>query len=77
MEKFKAMTPHIKAVVLVDKFLSLYPTNEYKYSTILKAKQSAIIVVNEIIDAIDWHDYETPNKEFDYWGQVKTEIENL
>jgi hypothetical protein len=41
------------------------------------AKQCALIAVDEIINAIDWHNYETPNKELDFWQEVKDEIELL
>jgi len=41
------------------------------------AKKSAMIAVNEIIDAIDWHEYETPNKQLNYWLDVRKEINNL
>ena len=37
-------------------------------------KKCALIAVSEIQKAIDWHDFEAPNKEFDYWDNVVTEI---
>jgi hypothetical protein len=37
----------------------------------------AIIAVNEIIQAIDWHDYEMPNNDTNYWLEVRKEIQNL
>ena len=40
-------------------------------------KQCATIAVNEIIDAIDWHEYETPNKQLNYWLDVRKHIQNL
>jgi hypothetical protein len=43
----------------------------------LLAIKCAILCVDEIILAIDWHDFETPNKEFEFWGQVKLELEKL
>lgn len=45
--------------------------------TIEAAKQCALIAVDEIISAIDWHEFETPNKEIEYWQEVKTEIQKL
>jgi len=47
------------------------------YITFESAKQCALITVDEILDAINWHDFETPNKEIEYWNEVKTEIEKL
>ena len=41
------------------------------------ARSCALIAVNEIIDAIDWHEYETPNKELNYWLDIRKEIEKL
>jgi len=42
-----------------------------------QARMCALIAVNEILDAIDWHNFEFPNKEFIYWQEVKREIEKL
>ncbi len=41
------------------------------------AKQCALICVDEILLAIDWHDHETPNKEIQYWNDVKEFINKL
>jgi hypothetical protein len=65
------MTPQEKAIELVNKF-----------STVgLQQREEGIacatISVNEIIDAIDWHEYETPNNELNYWLDVRKEIKNL
>jgi len=43
----------------------------------LLAIKCAILCVDEILSAIDWHDFETPNKEVEFWGQVKLEIKKL
>lgn len=66
-------TPKEKAEDLVNKYDETLTYLESK----TKAKQCAIIAVNEILQAIDWHEFETPNKEIEYWNQVKHEIENL
>jgi hypothetical protein len=34
-------------------------------------KQCALIAVDEILDAIDWHEFETPNKQLEYWQEAK------
>jgi hypothetical protein len=36
-----------------------------------------MVCVDEIIDAIDWHEFEVPNERLNYWQQVKEEIKNL
>jgi hypothetical protein len=42
-----------------------------------ESKQCALIAVDEIIQAIDWHEFEVPNEQINYWQEVKQEIENL
>jgi hypothetical protein len=64
------MTPREKAVELVHKFGM---ENQY-YE---RAKQCALIAVDEICEAINWHEFEVPNEEFNYWNRVKLEIEKL
>ena len=74
-----------KAEELVDKFKD-YANDEYhecseqyELTENMKknAKQCAIITVDEIINAIDWHEFETPNKEFEFWNEVRNEIEKI
>jgi hypothetical protein len=38
------------------------------------AKKCALIAVDEILQAIDWHKFETPNVEIDFWQEVKNEL---
>jgi hypothetical protein len=63
--------PKDKAIELVNKF-----------STVgLQQREEgiacALIAVDEIIQAIDWHDYEMPNNDTNYWLEVRKEINNL
>jgi hypothetical protein len=65
------MMPKDKAIELVNKF-----------STVgLQQREEgiacAIIAVNEIIQSIDWHEFEMPNNETNYWLEVRKEIKNL
>ena len=71
------MEANEKARELVEKFMQ--PIDGlYKYPMCKDtAKQCALIAVEEICEAIDWHEFEHPNKEWDYWQQVKTEIQKL
>ena len=75
------MTPKEKARELFSKYLFYFPEfyhDEMSYDyNVDKAKECALIAVDEIIKAIDWHYYETPNNEIEYWEQVKQEIEKL
>jgi hypothetical protein len=74
------MTPKEKAKDLVNSFYQ--PLGYLKCgvnNTIMweHAKQCALIAVDEIINAIDWHEFEVPNKEIVYWHKVKIEINKL
>jgi len=74
------MTPKDKAKELIDKFnFSIdHNTKVYTiYQNVDESKRCALIAVDEIIDAIDWHEFETPNKEINYWLDVRKEINNL
>ena len=62
------MTPKEKADELIRKYYSIGA---------IEVKQCALIAVDEIVIAIDWHEFETPNKEIEYWQEVKQEIEKL
>jgi hypothetical protein len=77
------MTPKEKAIELVDKFYQTTPNEAFynppigsitsdKYSAWEQSKQCALIAVDEVIKATidDWSHYE-------YWQEVKTELEKL
>ncbi len=73
------LTPLEKAKDLVGKMYLVTPVRHDDYlleSDFFSAKRCAIIAVDEIISAIDWHEFETPNKEIEYWQKVKSELEN-
>ena len=65
------MTPKEMAESLVNEFdgIGLQMRNE--------AIACALICVNRILRVIDWHEFETPNEELNYWNQVKEEINKL
>lgn len=67
------MTPKEKAKQLVDKYYGITDVNW----GIRQQKECALIAIAEIIEAIDWHEFEPPNREFEFWDEVKTEIEKL
>ena len=79
------MTPEKKAKELVGKMnftLSRKETNGYVYLSLKSdsmyyAKYCALEAVEMILRAIDWHSFETPNVEIEYWGKVKEEINKL
>lgn len=71
------MTPKEKAVKLVDIYLDEVINDTDINFPLELPKRLALIAVDEIIEAIDWHYYETPNNEIQYWQEVKHEIEKL
>lgn len=78
------MTPKQKAEELISLLNVKQYFNENKnviytfdHFTIDDKKKSAIMFVDEVIKAIDWHEFETPNLQLYYWEKVKTEIQKL
>jgi hypothetical protein len=68
------MTPKEKAIELYNKFVTMpYPTNTDR------AKQCALIAVDEIIEAnpIAFRIDNSIRSNKDYWQEVKIEIEKL
>jgi hypothetical protein len=71
------MKPQEKAKELVYKFLKTDEKDPFSFVGYTVAKECALIAINEILYAINWHELEPPNKEWDYWNDVKLEIEKL
>lgn len=69
------MTPKEKAKELYNKFIPFTDTdiNDSKVE-VYNTKQCVLIAVDEIVEAIEWHEYETPNKEIRFWIEVKQYI---
>ena len=68
------MTPKEKADELVTKFRRYLPMN---LTTMLDAKNCAIIAVDEIINSVIITDLTVAENQFIYWEEVKQEIEEL
>jgi len=64
------MTAKEKAKELVNKFIQINGNSFF-------AKECTLLCVNEIIDAIDWHEFETPNKQINFWLDVRKEINSM
>ena len=80
------MTAKEKAQELVDKYKgyvngyigsSMLTNTEYTEQILSMAKNCVLIAIEEIETAIDWHVFEFPNAEYNYWEEVKQEIEKL
>jgi hypothetical protein len=65
------MTPKEKAEELTLKYHNLWINGNS-----IMAKQCALIAINEIIDSFTIKNYSDANN-YEYWKEVKTEIENL
>lgn len=48
-----------------------------RFHSALTSKECALGAVDEILDAIDWHKFEVPNDQIEYWLEVQKEIEKL
>ena len=68
-------TPKEQAKELVDKMWNI----DERYGSIgfHEAKQCALVAVDEILNVIDWHEFEVPNDQLEYWLEVKQEIETF
>ena len=74
------MTPKEKAIELVQRFTKIESFHIHErvvFMPLPEAKQCALVAVDEILDAIDWHEYEVPNNQLEYWLEVQKEIEKL
>jgi len=72
------MTPQEKAKELFNKYAT-YVVMWTGGSEVERqnCKQCALIAVDEIIDAVDWHEFEVPNDVLHFYFEVKKEIEKL
>jgi hypothetical protein len=71
------MSPKEKANQLVNTYynsIMSFLTNNMKLEN---AKKCALIAVDEIIDAVDWHEFEVPNDVLHYYFEVKQEIQKI
>jgi hypothetical protein len=64
------MTPKEKALEIIDKYSNTVFMDDYE------TKRCALIAINEIIDSFTINNYSDANN-YEYWKEVKTEIENL
>jgi hypothetical protein len=75
------MTPKEKAEDLLDKYTT-YIMNSYKFHFIITkdeiylSKKCALIAVDEIIIALNFHQWQN-TKQIDYYIEVRQEIEKL
>jgi len=70
------MTPKEKAEELFYKMLSTDNVDDYSFVGSKVAKQCALICVDEIIEALSFHNWQNRN-EIEYYEEVKQEIEKL
>lgn len=54
---------------LISKYYKLF-SNSVSIITMDRSIRAAMIDVTNTIEAIDWHEFETPNKELAYYNEV-------
>ena len=67
------MTAKLKAMELVGKFADIKLYGGLK----VVAKNCALIVVEEVLNSIDFSTMLNGTDDYNYWQEVKKEIENL
>ena len=67
------MTPKQKAINLFNSYVKLLPFG----SNVERAKQCALVAVDEILEILDKMDWTFTDKKADYFREVKQEIEIL
>lgn len=70
------MTPKEKAESLINRY-NLVILDTALGGSNQRVKKCVLIAIDEIENSIDWHKYETPNDELNYWNEVKKELEKL
>jgi hypothetical protein len=70
------MTPKEKAKELVSKYVHLAKQSSGAIGTIYNAKQCALIAVDEILTALDEHQWQNKSV-IEFYFSVKKEIEKL
>ena len=69
------MTPKEKAKELVERYNCVNKAPG-SFITTFQVKQCALIAIKEIMGCISWHLYPL-DREWNYWQEVKQEIEKL
>ena len=67
------LTPKEKAKELIEKYQFVEIAN---YTSMFEVKECALIAVDEIIDALDFNQWQNANQ-INYWQEIKQEIEKL
>ncbi len=73
------MTPKEKALELVDKFIEFtqdWDARDGYINDEFRAKECALIAVNEVIEALHEHHWQN-RLIIDYWEEVKHELEKI
>jgi hypothetical protein len=72
------MTPKEKAQELVSKFKELPQEGTLMFYLAFEiSKQCALIAVDEILSTLYDYHYDSESGAYEYWQEVKTEIEKL
>ena len=71
------MTPKEKSKELINKFTNPVRWKLGQENVTQRAKECALIAVDEILDSVIIIDLTTAENQFKYWQEVKQEINNL
>jgi hypothetical protein len=81
------LTPKEKAKQLVDKFYQRFPLKmnvittrgnlSWEYDSWNEAKECALIAAREIVDTLYEYHYDSASGAYEFWTEVKEELEAL
>jgi len=71
------MTPKEKAENLLQLYLPYVQSSDYTEEIKNKCKQCALVAVEEIIKTLYEYHYDSESGAYEYWQEVKQEIEKL
>jgi hypothetical protein len=71
------MTPKEKSEQLVHRMMYKIQWSNVKYHTLMEAKECSLITLDMILNNIDFTSMLNGTDEYNYWLEVKQEIEKL
>jgi hypothetical protein len=75
------MTPEQRALSIVNTYRMILMNEDTDCGCEILctsiAIKNALVTINEIIQSIDWHEFEMPNNETNYWLEVRKELKKL
>lgn len=67
------ISPKVKTAMMVLSYSTILANKGYaSYVDMSLPRECVMTCVTMILNAIDWHEFETPNDEIEYWNNVKS-----